>query len=439
MADHLHRRAHGSATGGLIPMKTTCLRFTVFACAAAFLPAASLRAQATMYGIGDLSGGNVFSIVNDATKVGGVIYAVGGSTQLGTSNNDRAVLWTSTGGLTAIPDHVTHTGTQGGAFATAITPDAAYISARLHNHATTNDARAAHVTRSGMTVINLGGLGGNTLSSAANGLSDDGTILWGAGAYPSSAGQNHLIRYTNTTNSATEILPINGATNMFVSSQAAVSADGNKVAGGANTGGNFRTAGTKAFLYIHDIAELSDDVPYLTGGTWNMAFAMNPAGTRGLLGGNSTANPNGELFFRNSDDTNTTIGSPDSTLTLLGAGFSSDSSVVAAAFQTGASVPASYIYNANGWYSLSSVATSLGADLTGWSNLNILGISADATLVWGNGLHSGNTEGFVLEFGAGQLTAIPEPSTYAALFGAGVLGFAIWRRRKAAKVEIPLM
>ena len=46
--------------------------------------------------------------VNDATRVSGVIYAVGGSTATSaTNNNDRAVLWTSTGGLTAIPDFVT--------------------------------------------------------------------------------------------------------------------------------------------------------------------------------------------------------------------------------------------------------------------------------------------------------------------------------------------
>jgi hypothetical protein len=31
-----------------------------------------------------------------------------------------------------------------------------------------------------------------------------------------------------------------------------------------------------------------------------------------------------------------------------------------------------------------------------------------------------------------QAAAIPEPSTYAALFGATVLGFAAWRRRRAA-------
>jgi hypothetical protein len=425
-------------------MKTTCLRFTVLACAAAFLPTVFLRAQATMYGIGDLPGGNVFSLVNDATKTGGVIYAVGASTALGTNNADRAVLWTSTGGLTAIPDHVTHTGSQGGAFGTAITPDAAYIAARLHNNATTGDARAGHVTTSGLAVVNLGSLGGGTLNSVANGISDNGAILWGSGPYPGGTGNNQqLIRYTNSAGSAagmpfanlvddgvsTPIL----ATNQFLTGQAGVSADGNKVVGAANATGNFRTAGTKAFLYNYGTNDMSADVPYLAGGTWQAGLAINPAGTLGLIGANSTAFPNGELFLH-SDATDTLLGSPNSALTLFGGGFSSDGSVVAGAFQTGSLTMASYIRNSSGWFLLDSVASSLGADLTGWTNLNVFGISPDATLVWGNGTHNGNTEGFVLEFGSGQLSAIPEPSTYAAIFGAGVLGFAVWRRRKAVVV-----
>jgi hypothetical protein len=34
---------------------------------------------------------------------------------------------------------------------------------------------------------------------------------------------------------------------------------------------------------------------------------------------------------------------------------------------------------------------------------------------------------------SGTLTAVPEPSEYAAMAGAGLVGFAIWRRRMARK------
>jgi hypothetical protein len=46
-----------------------------------------------------------------------------------------------------------------------------------------------------------------------------------------------------------------------------------------------------------------------------------------------------------------------------------------------------------------------------------------------------SADGFAVYATASQLTiasAIPEPSTYAAIFGAAALGFAVWRRRRGA-------
>lgn len=73
------------------------------------------RAQqppATFTRIGDLPGGSVGSIVRDATKVNGVIYAVGASTKWdptvpsgGTVPRlDAAIQWNSTSGISEIPD-----------------------------------------------------------------------------------------------------------------------------------------------------------------------------------------------------------------------------------------------------------------------------------------------------------------------------------------------
>ena len=49
----------------------------------------------------------------------------------------------------------------------------------------------------------------------------------------------------------------------------------------------------------------------------------------------------------------------------------------------------------------------------------------DAGLIVGTGDFNGAQHGFLL-----TPTAIPEPSTYAALVGLGVLGFSVHRRRK---------
>ena len=412
-------------------MKIQKILFPSAACA--LLAVVQVHAQATLYGIGDLAGGKTYSQVNDATKVGGVIYAVGGSTATSaTNNNDRAVLWTSTGGLQAIPDFVTNTAGAGGIVATSITPDGAYIAARLHNNATTGETRAALVTTSGLTTTNLGNLGAG-LSSQASGLSDNGTVLYGSVPYPSSGGKTQLVRYTNSAGSiATVPFFASGtnlaSTNMFITGQAAVSADGNKVVGTTNNGGSFTTAGSQAFLYIQSGLDLSADTPYLTGGTWNAGLAINASGTLGLILGNSTTYANGALYLYN-DTTNTLLGSPNAAFGFMGGGsLSDDGAVVLAAFSN-AGTPASYIHNASGWFSLDTVAANAGANLTGWSALNVFGMSSDASLVWGNGLHNGNTEGFVLDLGAGTLAAIPEPSTYAGLAGVAALGLVMLRRR----------
>src|SRR5262245_58023428 len=69
---------------------------------------------AVIYGIGDLTGGAISSAVRDATRAAGVIYAVGASTAVHVPVAtppatpipalDTPVLWSSTGGLQALPN-----------------------------------------------------------------------------------------------------------------------------------------------------------------------------------------------------------------------------------------------------------------------------------------------------------------------------------------------
>ena len=62
----------------------------------------------------------------------------------------------------------------------------------------------------------------------------------------------------------------------------------------------------------------------------------------------------------------------------------------------------------------------------GWAPGAVLG-SADQGGGWGN-----LPSNFQFSVTATELTAIPEPSTYAAIAGAAMLGLAAWRRRRRA-------
>ena len=102
-----------------------------FCLALLVLAPAVVQAQVTLYGVGDLPGGVTQSEVRDTTRVGTVLYAVGGSAaNAGSTGNDTAFLWTSTGGMTALPQLVPGLVDVSPVIASAITPDAAYIASR---------------------------------------------------------------------------------------------------------------------------------------------------------------------------------------------------------------------------------------------------------------------------------------------------------------------
>src|SRR3954467_12150809 len=69
--------------------------------------------DAAFHAVGDLPGGDFTTVIRDATRVGGSIYAVGGGLALTSGcpapcfKTDKAFLWTfdgSAGTLTALPD-----------------------------------------------------------------------------------------------------------------------------------------------------------------------------------------------------------------------------------------------------------------------------------------------------------------------------------------------
>src|SRR5688572_7226687 len=149
------------------------------------------RAQgptAVLYPIGDLPGGGATTRIMDATRVGNVIYAVGGAVARITcpagpgpcANTDTGILWRSDGSpLEALPD-VVSTSFNPPVIASAITPDGAYIAsaARDLNTSTTPASsilRAVRVATNSLTNLNLSAFSPPvTFSVGAVAISADG-------------------------------------------------------------------------------------------------------------------------------------------------------------------------------------------------------------------------------------------------------------------------
>ena len=411
-------------------MYKTPARSIFLAILAVAMPAVG-RAQATMWEVGDLPGGGTYSEIRDATFVGGTIYAVGAGSTFGTSSGNVAILWRSDTGMTALPNLATTTSTRFNT-AGAISSDGAVIAGRAFNTTGGNSRVAVTWNTSNLSSATaLTQPSGYGALSYAVAMNSTGSVVYGLSTATDGSGYQMSVRWSGGTGVTV------GPTGNEASSPAlhGVSADGMYMIGTTGTAASkLAGPGAQAFVYNHNDGGF-EMLPGLTGTTWSMGMGINANHTRALLGGDSTANPNGELWFYNGASPVTPLGSPMSGWTLNnGAGMTDDGSVVFGVFSPTAADPnTTFIHNSSGWFNLQTVATGAGANLTGWSNLSAEGINSDGTLIYGIGIHNTATEGFVLNFSNGYLAAVPEPSSYAAIFGAGGLVLALWRRRASAK------
>lgn len=385
----------------------SCLALLLFA-------PAFVSAQVTFYGVGDLPGGITQSEVRDTARVGTVLYAVGGSSaNAGSLGNDTAFLWTSTGGMIALPQLVPGTfNATTAVIASAITPDSAYIASRARfNTATPGQRHAVRVTTSGLTSLDLGYLPGFPEVSAANAISSDGSVLYGFARYVGGASpQTQAVRYTVAGPTITPIPFLNVGDNNSSPVGRGTSSDGSVMVGTSTnlvaSGGKFNGPGNAAFRYVEGIGISA--IPYLPGGTWNIAVALSPNGNLAMVVGNSTSAPNGEVYLYNASAASVTaLGTPAAGwVTTNIAGMTADGSVVVIAMGDPENpVGASFMHNASGWHDVQAIVSGAGVNLTGWNLNNIGGMSADGTRIWGSGGHNGNAEGWIVEFPAGYLAA----------------------------------
>ncbi len=386
------------------------IRTAASACFAGLLLLARVAdAQVGFFGVADLPGGTVYSEVRDATRVGNTIYAVGTSSA-NAANGDTAFLWTTTGGIVALPQIVGGLVETSTLIASAITPDAAYIASRARYNVSNPFLRqATRVTTSNLSNLPLGHLPANVTLSAATAISNDGAVLYGFARYAASSTRNQAVRYTAAGPTITPIPFLDAADTSSGPAGRGTSADGSVMVGTSTNDNvlvNFYGFGNRAFRYVHGVGVSA--IPLLTGGDWNIAIAVSPNGNLALAGGNSTSAPNGEVYLHNATSgTLTPLGTPGAGWDMANAGgMTADGSVVAATFGDAVDpVIGGFVRNASGWHDVTAIMTNAGLDLAGWSGISINGLSTDGTLVWGAAVHNGNPEGWVAQFPAGYLAA----------------------------------
>ena len=388
---------------------------------------------ASLHGIGDLPGGPFVSVVRDATKAGGVLYAVGASANnaqaecsgpnnppgcVDSFNPDTPVLWTggSVPTLTPLPNLVSvGKSAVNPLFASAITRDARYIASQARSDAANPFlALAVRVTRNGLVNLNVSAPPFPPLASpaAALAISEDGAILYGFAGNPSQAGLVDV--NTASTVAIPRLLPSHTAN---VVAARGISVDG-AVAVGTSFVAPFTGTNGRAFRYVHaaPVGTVSA-IPLLAGGTWNKALAVSPDGHLTLVAGNSAFLPNGEVYLFDAVTGMTTpLGSPNTPWVPANlGGMTADGSVVATTFLEYPDAGGmGFIRNVHGWFQLATIFAEQGINFAagGWdpAKFQINGISPDGTLVWGMGEHDGNNEGFVAEFPAGYLASFDLPA-----------------------------
>lgn len=355
-----------------------------------------------LYAVGDLPGGEFVSEVRDATRVGDLLLAVGGSAaNAGSTNLDTAFLWTSAAGISALPNLVANTAATTPVIASAITPDGRYIASRARDSSVSGSRRAVRVTRAGLQNLALGPVTGLSGNSAATAISQDGSILYGL-----AGGNTRAARFPTDGSAATAIPLLNPGDAANFPAGRGTSANGSVMVGTSGADG-LPKPGNRAFRYVHGSGVTA--IPLLPGGTWNSALAVTPDGVFTLVAGNSTAAPFGEVYRHSSTGSSDAWGTPNGSSGVNNVGgITADGEVAVMGFSSDYAGNRPYLRNSHGWHDLADVLKGAGLSLAGWA-LDYASVSADGTLLFGRGTHFGNLEGWVAEVPPGYLATYAEP------------------------------
>ena len=341
---------------------------------------------ATFQPLGDLPGGNYFSVATCVSADGKFVAGYSLST-----NGYQAFRWTATNGMVALGD------LPGGtfkSFANAISADGSTVVG--YSSSSLGDEGFRWTQATGMA--GLGDLPGGSGSSIANGVSGDGNIVVGySSSTLSTPAHNEAFRWTPA-NGMEALGDLPGGN--FDSRAFAVSADGSTIVGESSSS---NAPGVEAFRWTAGAGMVGlGDFP---GGVTNSnAYGVSADGS--VVVGNGYPPSNVHEAFRWSAGTGMAgLGFlPCDTWTIARA-VSGDGSVVVGDPQVSSCVCV-FIWDAqHGIRDLLNVLTTdYGLNLTGWQLCRATGLSFDGNTVVGYGLNpSGNTEAWIANLAAPPL------------------------------------
>jgi probable HAF family extracellular repeat protein len=302
---------------------------------------------------------------------------------------------------------MTSLGTYGGLYgytiATAIN-DSGVVAGRANVGTGLNYVAVVH---SGGGFSPLGTLGGT--DSQAEGINNAGVVV--GISYTTGNTANRAFSYSG--GSMTDLGTLGGTDSRAFGINSA-----GKIVGGSNNTGN---STYHVFLHAGGIMTGLGTL----GGNYGEAYAINDSDQ--IVG--ESRNGSGQIHaFLYSGGVMTDLGTFGGT-TSAAFGIDSYGNVVGTA-RNGSSQQRAFIYSDGTLYDLNTLASGfLGG--AGFTDLRYAYDINDSGWIVGYGLHTdGEYRGYALQVSG---TAIPEPSTYAALIGLVVLGWAGWRRHRSSR------